>query len=86
MSQSITLSDEQLEFRAVLRQFARDKIAPLAAETDRTAEYSWDAFKALQSMDLTSLSYPVAYGGSGRRSSIKRSRRKSWRPRAPRPV
>ena len=65
MSQSITLSEEQREFRAVLRQFARDKIAPLAAETDRTAAYSWDAFKALQSMELTALSYPVEYGGAG---------------------
>ena len=65
MTQSITLSDEQCEFRAVLRQFARDKIAPQAAETDRTSTYNWDAFKALQSMELTALSYPVEYGGSG---------------------
>ena len=65
MTQPITLTDEQREFRAVVRQFARDKIAPLAAETDRTATYSWDAFKLLQSMELTSLSYPVQYGGAG---------------------
>jgi alkylation response protein AidB-like acyl-CoA dehydrogenase len=65
VTQSITLSDEQREFRSVVRQFARDKIAPQAAETDRTATYSWDAFKALQSMELTALSYPVEYGGSG---------------------
>ncbi|MCU1366278.1 MAG: acyl-CoA dehydrogenase domain protein, partial [Ilumatobacteraceae bacterium] len=65
MTQPITLTDEQREFRAVVRQFARDKIAPLAAETDRTATYSWDAFKALQSMELTSLSYPEQYGGAG---------------------
>jgi alkylation response protein AidB-like acyl-CoA dehydrogenase len=65
MTQAMTLSDEQREFRAVVRQFARDKIAPLAAETDRTASYSWDAFKALQSMELTALSYPAEYGGSG---------------------
>jgi alkylation response protein AidB-like acyl-CoA dehydrogenase len=63
--QSITLTDEQREFRAVVRQFAADKIAPLAAETDRTAEFSWPAFEALRSMDLTALSYPEEYGGSG---------------------
>jgi len=63
--QPITLTDEQREFRAVVRQFVADKIAPLAADTDRTGEYSWDAFKALQSMELTALSYPEAYGGSG---------------------
>jgi alkylation response protein AidB-like acyl-CoA dehydrogenase len=65
MSQPITLTDEQREFRQVLRQFVADKIAPLAAETDRTAEYSWPAFKALQSMELTALSFPEEYGGSG---------------------
>jgi alkylation response protein AidB-like acyl-CoA dehydrogenase len=65
MSQPMTLSDEQRELRAVVRKFARDKIAPLAAETDRAATYNWDAFKALQSMELTALSYPEAYGGSG---------------------
>jgi alkylation response protein AidB-like acyl-CoA dehydrogenase len=65
MTQSITLSTEQREFRAVLRQFAEDKLAPLAAENDRTAEYSWPAFEALKSMELTSLSYPEQYGGAG---------------------
>jgi alkylation response protein AidB-like acyl-CoA dehydrogenase len=65
MSQPITLTDEQREFRDVVRRFAADKIAPLAADTDRTAEYSWPAFEALRSMELTALSYPVEYGGAG---------------------
>jgi alkylation response protein AidB-like acyl-CoA dehydrogenase len=65
MTQPITLSDEQREFRDVVRRFAADKIAPLAADTDRTGEYSWPAFEALKSMELTALSYPVEYGGSG---------------------
>ena len=65
MSQSITLTDEQREFRAVLRQFCDDKIAPLAGEIDRSGEYSWETFRALQAMELTALSYPTEYGGSG---------------------
>lgn len=63
--QPITLSDTQREFRSVLRQFVADKIAPLAAEIDRSAEYSWATFDALKSMELTALSYPEEYGGSG---------------------
>ncbi|MCB1000202.1 MAG: acyl-CoA dehydrogenase family protein [Acidimicrobiales bacterium] len=63
--QSITLTDEQREFRAVLRQFVADKIAPLAGEIDRSGEYSWTTFEALQAMELTALSYPAEYGGSG---------------------
>ena len=65
MTQPITLTEEQREFRAVVRQFAADKIAPLAADTDRDAEFSWAAFDALRSMELTALSYPEEYGGSG---------------------
>ena len=63
--QLMTLSPEQHEFRRVVRQFAEDKIAPLAAGIDARAEYSWEAFRALQAMELTALSYPEEYGGSG---------------------
>ena len=65
MTQPITLTEEQRELRAVVRQFARDKIAPQAAETDRTATYNWQAFDALKSMELPGLSLPVQYGGAG---------------------
>ncbi|HNJ98708.1 MAG TPA: acyl-CoA dehydrogenase family protein [Ilumatobacteraceae bacterium] len=65
MSQPITLTDEQRELRAVVRRFAEDKIAPNAAELDRTGEYNWDNWEALKSLELTGLSYPVQYGGAG---------------------
>ena len=35
-------SDEQREFRSVLRQFCEDKIAPGAARRDQTGEYEAD--------------------------------------------
>jgi alkylation response protein AidB-like acyl-CoA dehydrogenase len=63
--QTLTPTDEQVEFRRVLRQFAEEQIAPRAAEIDRTATYSWENFEALKAMELTSLSYPVEYGGAG---------------------
>ncbi len=65
MSQPINLTDEQREFRAVVRRFADDKIAPRAAGTDEKAEYDWEAFKALVAADLTSLQFPEEYGGQG---------------------
>jgi len=61
----ITLSDEQHQFRSVLRRFCEDKIAPLAAGIDERGEYSWEAFELLRSMELTALQLPVEYGGSG---------------------
>ena len=65
MAQPMTLTEEQHEFRRVMRQFCEDKIAPNAAELDRTGEFSWANFAALKAMDLTSLSFPVEYGGAG---------------------
>jgi alkylation response protein AidB-like acyl-CoA dehydrogenase len=65
MTQPITLTEEQREFRHVVRQFCEAKIAPNAAEVDRTESFSWENFEALKSMELTSLSYPAEYGGAG---------------------
>jgi len=66
MSQRMfALDDDQSAFREVVRKFAEEKIAPLAAEADRTGEFSWEAFKLLQSFELTALSYPSEYGGAG---------------------
>src|SRR3954468_3373463 len=63
--QPITLTDEQHEFRRVLRQFCDNKIAPLAASNDARAEFSWETFHALQAMELTALQLPAEYGGAG---------------------
>src|SRR5262245_50809098 len=63
--QPMTLAEEQHEYRAVVRQFCEDKLAPLAAEADLKGEFNWPAFEALKAMGLTGLSYPVEYGGEG---------------------
>jgi alkylation response protein AidB-like acyl-CoA dehydrogenase len=59
------LSEEQREFRAVMRQFCEDKIAPRAAEVDRRAEFPWESFHDCVSMELPALGLPVAFGGAG---------------------
>ncbi len=65
MSQPITLTDEQREFRAVVREIATKHLEPLAAEADRTSTYSHEGFDVLRRNELTGLSYPVEYGGAG---------------------
>ena len=62
---AFTLSDEQREFRAVMRQFCEDKIAPHAAETDENAAYPWESFNACVAMELPALGIPAEYGGHG---------------------
>jgi alkylation response protein AidB-like acyl-CoA dehydrogenase len=65
MSEAMTLNPEQHEFRAVLRQFCDDKIAPGAARRDELGEYDWEALKAIVAMDLPALGMPAEYGGTG---------------------
>jgi alkylation response protein AidB-like acyl-CoA dehydrogenase len=63
--QSITLSEEQRDFRDSMRRFCDEKIAPNAAEVDRTASYPKASFEACRAMELPALGIPVAYGGQG---------------------
>jgi alkylation response protein AidB-like acyl-CoA dehydrogenase len=49
----------------VLRRFCEEQIAPGAAERDRRAEFDWDAFKSIVSMELMAMQMPEAYGGHG---------------------
>ncbi|HVF03326.1 MAG TPA: acyl-CoA dehydrogenase family protein [Frankiaceae bacterium] len=63
--QSITLTEEQRQFRDTVRAFAEDKIAPRAAAVDEAAEYSWENFEACRDMELPALGLPVEHGGAG---------------------
>jgi alkylation response protein AidB-like acyl-CoA dehydrogenase len=59
------LTDTHLQFRDTLRQFCDERIAPHAAEVDRSGEFPWDSFKACCELELPSLGIPEAYGGAG---------------------
>jgi len=59
------LSDEQREYRRVLRQFAEDKIGPRAADVDGRGEYDWANFESCRGMELPALGIPSQYGGAG---------------------
>jgi len=62
---SFDLTDLQREFRATLRAFCEEKVAPHAAEVDRNAEFPWKSFEACKEMELPALGIPEAYGGAG---------------------
>ena len=48
-----------------MRTLARERIAPRAAEVDRTAEFPWDAVELLRENDVFALAFPEEYGGTG---------------------
>jgi alkylation response protein AidB-like acyl-CoA dehydrogenase len=62
---AFALSEEHEALRAAVRALADDKIAPRAAEIDRTSEFPWDVYEALVKADLQAVHIPEAYGGGG---------------------
>jgi alkylation response protein AidB-like acyl-CoA dehydrogenase len=59
------LTEEQVLLRDTLRALADEKIAPRAAEVDKTAEFPEDIRQLLASHDVLALPYPVEHGGLG---------------------
>ena len=59
------LTEEQVLLRDTLRALADEKIAPRAAEVDKSAEFPEDIRQLLASHDVLALPYPVEHGGLG---------------------
>ena len=62
---AFALSEEHEALREAVRALADDKIAPRAAEIDRTSEFPWDVYEALVKADFQAVHIPEAYGGAG---------------------
>src|ERR1700749_932406 len=62
---TFALSDEHAALREAVRALADDKIAPRAAEIDRTAEFPWDVYESLVKADFHAVHIPESYGGAG---------------------
>jgi alkylation response protein AidB-like acyl-CoA dehydrogenase len=59
------IPQEHLDFRDTIRQIARERIAPRAAEIDETAEYPHDLRKLLAEQDVLGLPFDTEHGGTG---------------------
>jgi alkylation response protein AidB-like acyl-CoA dehydrogenase len=59
------LTAEQREIRELVRTLARERIAPRAAEIDKTAEFPWDVVELYRENGLFGLMFDEAYGGVG---------------------
>jgi len=62
---SIQLSDEQLMIQNMVREFARDVVAPGAAERDRTKTFPDDILAQMGELGLMGMMIPPEYDGSG---------------------
>ena len=65
ISELYSIPQDHLEFRETIRQIARERIAPRAAEIDEKAEYPHDLRQLLAEHDVLGLPFETEYGGTG---------------------
>lgn len=58
-------TEEQKMIRDLCRQIAKEKIAPIAAEYDRSEKFPHEAIKVIADSDLFAIFVPAEYGGTG---------------------
>ena len=68
MSALDPLTDEQREIRELVRTLARERVAPRAAEIDKTGEFPWDIVEVFRENDLFGVMFDEEYGGIGESS------------------
>jgi len=59
------LTDEQREIRDLVRGLARERIAPRAAEIDKSAEFPWDVVEFYRENEIFGILFDEEYGGIG---------------------
>ncbi|HET7453126.1 MAG TPA: acyl-CoA dehydrogenase family protein [Thermoanaerobaculia bacterium] len=62
---NFALSEEQAMVRDAVRDFARDVVAPRAAEIDQTGEFPIDEFRKAGALGFAGVAVPEADGGAG---------------------
>ena len=59
------LDEQQTMIRDTMRAFARERLAPFAAEWDRSSTFPRDALRQLAQLGAFGMTVPEAYGGAG---------------------
>jgi alkylation response protein AidB-like acyl-CoA dehydrogenase len=65
LAELYTIPQDHLDFRDTIRQIARERIAPRAAEIDEKAEYPHDLRQLLAEQDVLGLPFDTEHGGTG---------------------
>src|SRR5687767_11817362 len=59
------LNDEQRLLRDTVRDFARQQVAPVAEELDRTKAFPYELVKKMGDLGLMGIPFPEEHGGGG---------------------
>ena len=65
MDDSLYFSEQHLAVRDMVREFARDEVAPVAAQFDASQEFPWANIKKMGELGLLGIPWPESLGGAG---------------------
>ncbi|MCB9366999.1 MAG: acyl-CoA dehydrogenase [Calditrichaeota bacterium] len=65
LADRLPLTEEQKMLRDMVRDFAENKIKPIAAEIDETERFPEEIFAEMGELGLMGIPYPEEYGGAG---------------------
>jgi butyryl-CoA dehydrogenase len=65
MDDSLYFNEQHLAVRDMVRAFAQEKVAPVAAKHDDESTFPWDNIKAMGELGLLGVPWPEELGGAG---------------------
>ena len=65
MDDSLYFTEQHLATREMVRQFARDEVAPVAAKYDADGKFPWDNIRKMGELGLLGVPWPEELGGAG---------------------
>ncbi|MBA3672469.1 MAG: acyl-CoA dehydrogenase [Gemmatimonadaceae bacterium] len=65
MDDALYFSEQHLAVREMVRQFARDEVAPVAAKFDADSIFPWENVKKMGELGLLGVPWPEEIGGAG---------------------
>lgn len=65
MDDSFLFSEQNIAVRNMVREFARDEVAPIARKFDDSGEFPWDTVNKMGELGLLGMPWPEELGGSG---------------------
>jgi alkylation response protein AidB-like acyl-CoA dehydrogenase len=65
MDDGLYFTEQHLQVREMVRQFARDEVAPVAAKHDADATFPWDNIRKMGELGLLGIPWPEEMGGAG---------------------
>ena len=65
MDDALYFGEQHLQVREMVRRFAREEVAPVAAKCDAEAKFPWDSVRKMGELGLLGIPWPEELGGAG---------------------